>query len=86
MADVPAITGLQLEEEAATLAAELAKLRGLSVPKVVAEALRRDLECERQRIGRVRRIVELGNEIRAHMSAADRNDDEWLYDKDGLPA
>lgn len=86
MADLTEMIDLHLEGETAAAARQLATLRGVSVPDAVGEAVRHNLEQERLRKAKVRRIVELGLEIRAHLQEPDRVDDEWLYDRDGLPA
>ncbi len=50
------------------------------------QALRNDLEREQRRLEKVRRIVELGTEIRAHLKDPDSVDDAPMYDDSGLPA
>ncbi len=73
-------------EEVVRLAEELAALRHMSVPDAVADALRKQVDRERDVRERVDRMLALGREIRAHMTEPVSSDHSWLYDENGLPA
>jgi antitoxin VapB len=75
-----------LEDEAETLARELAELTGESMTTVVTEALRERLARERRR-GMADRLMAIGRDCASRMSEETRtmNYDELLYDENGLP-
>ena len=74
--------------EARELAAELSKLTGDSVTKVVTTALREKLESERKkrsREGLAERLMAIGREAASRPVLDPREPDEMLYDEYGLP-
>jgi hypothetical protein len=71
-------------DEVVRLAEELAALRKMSVPEVVTEAVRHQVERERQQ--RVAKIRELARDLKQHMLEPTESDHSWLYDDDGFPA
>ena len=84
--------GMQLNlksDDAYALASELATLTGECLTTAVTEAIRQRLERERAsraKEERVRRMLALAAEIRAHMQEPVSSDHSWLYGEDGLPA
>ena len=83
--------GLNIKnDEAHHMAAELAGLRGTSLSKAVTDAIRNELEREKQqraRAGLSDELLQIGRRCAAHMrgpiSSADHA--EMLYDEQGLP-
>jgi antitoxin VapB len=77
---------LILEDEAETLARELAELTGESMSTAVTEALRERLARERRK-GMADRLMAIGKDCASRMSEETRtmNYDELLYDENGLP-
>ncbi len=73
-------------EEVVKLAEELAALRKMSVPDLVAGLLKSEIEKERDRQERMRKIRELSHEINQHMLEPTTSDHSWLYDENGFPA
>jgi len=76
--------------EAHELAAELAKLRGVTVTKAVTDALRSDLERERNRKSRnglAQELLRIGRRCSNHISIPTSSLDhsQMLYDEHGLP-
>jgi antitoxin VapB len=80
-------TGLKIEsDEASALASELAELTGESVDAAITKAIRERLNREREKAAKVKRMLELGAEIRAHMTGpVSSSDPDEFYDADGLP-
>jgi len=75
-------------EDAYRLASRLSELTGESLTAVVTKALQAELERqERQRDIdlKVKRMLEMGREIRAHMREPVSSDTGWMYDENGLP-
>lgn len=76
-------------QDASTLASELAQLTGESVDDAVTSAIRQRLEREREtheREARLQRVRALAAEIRMHMQhPLPSSDHSWLYDGHGLP-
>ena len=82
---------MNIKSEAAhRMAAELAKLRGVSMTKVVTDALERELAEEKRRKtkeGRKEALLAIGRECRKHLPpgfSLQAAMDE-LYDEHGLP-
>jgi len=72
--------------EAIRLAIELAELTGKDITAAVTQALRERLEREREKAAKVKRMLELAAEIRAHMrEPVSSSDPDEFYDEDGLP-
>jgi antitoxin VapB len=76
--------------EAHELAAELARLRGITVTRAVTDALRNDVERERKRKNRsglAAELVRIGQRCAAHMTEPVSSQDHgpMLYDENGLP-
>jgi len=76
--------------EAHELAAELARLRGITVTRAVTDALRNDVERERKRKNRsglAAELVRIGQRCAAHMTEPVSSQDHgpMLYDERGLP-
>lgn len=72
------------------LAADLARLRGVSLTQAVLDAVRNELERERQRRcdkGLAVQLVEIGKRCAAHLKGPVRSTDHgtMLYDDSGLP-
>jgi antitoxin VapB len=76
-------------EEAHKMAAELAAIRGESMTAVVLEALRKELEAERQKqTGKTKaqRILEAARRFQQGLPEGIHSSDHaWLYGEDGLP-
>lgn len=75
-------------DDAYRLASRLAELTGESLTSVVTKALRAELEREERRrdvAETVKRMLEMGREIRAHMREPVSSDTSWMYDENGLP-
>jgi antitoxin VapB len=80
--------GMQLNiksDDAYAMASELATLTGESLTTAVTEAIRQRLERERAKAAKMRKILVLAAEIRAHIREPVSSDHSWLYDEDGLP-
>ena len=75
-------------DEIVRLAEELAALRKISVPDAVTDALRKQVEREREVQERTERMLAIGREIRAHLHTHLLQSDirDMLYGPDGLPA
>lgn len=75
-------------EDAYRLASRISALTGESLTSIVTRLLEAELERqERQRDidERVRQMLEMGREIRAHMREPVSSDTSWMYDENGLP-
>lgn len=76
-------------DEAQRLARELADLTGETVTSAVTVAVRERLERVRAKNGKglTNRLLKIGRECAAHLSASSKSLDhgEWLYDEKGLP-
>ncbi len=77
-------------EEVHALAAELARLRRISVTKAVLDAVRHELERERDRRRGSQladQLIEIGKRCAAHISEPVASADHvtLLYDSQGLP-
>jgi antitoxin VapB len=75
-------------DDAYRLASRLAELTGESLTSVVTKALQAELEREERRrdvAETVKRMLEMGREIRAHMREPVSSDTSWMYDENGLP-
>ena len=74
-------------EEVVRLAEELAALRKMSVPDAVTDALRNQIEHEREVQGRKERILAAAAAFRETLDYPyPSSDHSWLYDENGLPA
>lgn len=74
-------------EEVVRLAEELAALRKMSVPDAVAEALRKQVEREREAQERKEQILAAAAAVRESLiGPLPGSDHSWLYDENGLPA
>ena len=76
--------------EAHRLAAELSRLRGVSITQAVTEAIRHELEREnrrRRRQGLAESLLEIGRRCAAHVRqpVASADHARILYDDSGLP-
>ena len=76
--------------EAHRLAAELSRLRGVSITQAVTEAIRQELERENRRCrrqGLAESLLEIGRRCAAHLKEPVASDDHAgiLYDDSGLP-
>jgi antitoxin VapB len=77
-------------EEAHQLAAELAKLRGVSLTQAVTDAIRTELERERakrKRVGLAEELLEIGRRCAERMKdpVPAEHATDFLYDERGLP-
>jgi antitoxin VapB len=75
-------------DDAYRLASRLSEPTGESLTAVVTKALQAELDrTERQGDidQRVRRMLEMGREIRAPMREPVSSDTSWMYDENGLP-
>ncbi len=75
-------------EDAYLLASRLAALTGESLTSVVTRALRAELarhENARDVEAEVERMIQMGHEIRGHMTEPVSSDLSDLYDDDGFP-
>jgi antitoxin VapB len=83
--------GLNIKNHAAhQMAAELAELRGISLSKAVTDAIRNELEREKQqraKSGLSDELLEIGRRCAAHMRGPISSSDHaaMLYDDQGLP-
>ena len=83
--------GLNIKNDAAhAMAAELAGLRGTSLSRAVTDAIRNELEREKQhraKAGLSRELLEIGRRCAAHMRGPVSSADHaaMLYDDRGLP-
>lgn len=83
--------GLNIKnDDAHKMAAELAALRGISLSKAVTDAIRNELEREKQhraRTGLSRELLEIGRRCAAHIRGpiSSRDHAGILYDERGLP-
>jgi antitoxin VapB len=83
--------GMQLNiksDDAYALASELAALTGESLTTAVTEAIRQRLDRERAsraKEDKVKRMLALATEMRAHIREPASSDHSWLYGEDGLP-
>ena len=83
--------GLNIKNDAAhQMAAELADLRGISLSKAVTDAIRNELEREKQhraKAGLSDALLEIGRRCAAHIRGPISSGDHaaMLYDDQGLP-
>ena len=76
--------------EAHRLAAELARMRGVSVTKAVTDALREQIDRQRRSLSRKgvgAQLMEIGRRCAAHVTVPVSSGDHaaLLYDNEGLP-
>ena len=73
-------------EEAFLLAVELAEITGTSIEQAVIFSLRERVARVREQAERVRRVMLIAADIRAHLTEPlPTSDHSWLYGEDGLP-